>query len=544
MPSAPSVSSWRGPLAITAAQCLERIAFYSLAALAVVFGIASLGLSAATSAALVLVWQSACFASPLLTCWLADHLLGRYRAILMSTAPYAVGLLALIASAAFDSLALSFRRSMALFGLVLTALGQVQVHTITFGADQFLDKPLAQRQSYFNWTFFSINAGALVSFTLVAYIGQNHSLAVAFTLSLAMLLCAAASIFFGRKHYHYIAPSKPYSLVLDTLTLAYHTLRSTSTQSWWARSRSLRTASGHLRFQPQRLASIERFVRSLPVLLTFVIFWCIWSQTTSVFVAQGTVLRLRLHPSLPLIPAAALNVCNTLTVVLLTPLFDRVIYPKLRAVKFPCGPLRRIGAGYLLMTLAALYAALIEVYRLYVVRQGYTVTQWVGDKKVEAADVSVLAQAPAYALIGVGEILAAVSGTEYAYAAVPASLGSSSVALFWSLSATGTLLGGTLVAGLTLCGWFATDLNASHLDYYYFLLASLSAVNTIVLVFIAYTPSCASASVPEDADTHGDGLLTDEIPELDGGVVSLVPLADSDSDIDARGVSAELVTVK
>lgn len=529
------MSLWRGPLAIVAAQCLERIAFYSLAALAVVFGITALDLSAATSAALVLIWQSACFSSPLLTCWLADHVLGRYKAILTSVGPYALGLSLLIASAATEALALTLRRTIAFVGLALIALGQVQVHTITFGADQFLDKPVAERQSYFNWTFFSINAGAFVSFTLVAYIGQSQSLAIAFAFSLAMLLLAALAIYLGRKHYHYVGLSRPYSLVLDSLTLVFHTLRSPSRQSWWVRSRTLRTASGSVRFPPQRLAAIEKFVRSLPVLLTFVIFWCIWSQTTSVFVAQGTVLRLQVHPSLPVIPAAALNVCNTLTVVLLTPLFDRLVYPKLRSIRFPCGPLRRIGAGYVLVTLSALYAALVEVYRLYVVHQGAVITQWVGDKEVESADLSVLVQAPAYCLVGMGEILAAVSGTEYAYNAVPASLGSSSVALFWSLSATGTLLGGALVAVLSVGGWFNADLNASHLDYYYFLLAGLSAANTLALLVIAYTPSCA-ASAAEESEAHKDGLLSEEIPALEGGEVSMVPLADSDSDMDAHAL--------
>lgn len=461
------------------------------------------------SATLLLVWQGVCYVSPLISSFVADHVLGRARAVLVWSGPYALGLLLLLLSALPSVWRGQFSaRVPALVGLGVVALAQVQVNTLSLGADQFGEGRQAEsrKASFFNWIFFAINLGALLAFTLVSWLAQEVSVAAAFAVCLASFLLATTLLALGRGSacctpslppslstssssststsqaclglsrigYREVPPAPVSSLLLSALRLL-----------WASRLHSAPTLL--LRAEAAGYSSLEarllvRVVWALPVLATSVVFWCLWSQTASTFVAQGTVMDLSLG-SLTL-PVASLNVFNTFVVVLCTPLAERLLYPSLRLRGWVLAPLDRMLAGALVIALAPLYAAVLEVVRRELVAEGATRLQLLGGVEGSVAALSVLWQAPAYILVGLGEVLGAIAGTEYAYAAVPRTHRSTALALYWTASAVGTLLGGLLVATVTqLGGWFAADLNAphAHLERYFFLLAALGVINTLLL---------------------------------------------------------------
>lgn len=158
---------------------------------------------------------------------------------------------------------------------------------------------------------------------------------------------------------------------------------------------------------------------------------------SSMFFTQGTVLNLKLGEFV--LPIASLHIFNgtrhpfflnflnfhsAIGILVLVPLFDRVLYPLLKKYQIEFGMLKRIGTGFCMACLGLIYAGrtwlfffgvlifqVLEVYRLYLFNQGHWFRQKVGNMGLVAVDLSILVQAPAYFLIASGEVLSSVTGT-------------------------------------------------------------------------------------------------------------------------------------
>jgi len=243
---------------------------------------------------------------------------------------------------------------------------------------------------------------------------------------------------------------------------------------------------GTRRFLDITVDSLKTFFGVIPILVFFIVFWCLYAQMGSVFFTQGTVMNLTISGFI--LPVTSLHVFNTAAVLVLVPIFERGIYPLLRKYNVRFGMLRRIGAGMLLATLGILYAGCLEVFRLDLFRRGYVITQMVGTKEVLAVDLSVMAQAPGFFLIGAGEVLASVTGLEFAYDQSPANMKSMVVAVFYLTSALGNYLGSAIVAitnAATRPQWISDDLNRSRMDLYFFLLTGMGFVNFFAYMIVA-----------------------------------------------------------
>jgi len=135
------------------------------------------------------------------------------------------------------------------------------------------------------------------------------------------------------------------------------------------------------------------------------------------------------------------------------------------------------------------YAGGLEVYRLSAIKQGRKVLQPVGDDEVWAADVSIFLQAPGFMLIGAGEVLASITGLEFAYDEAPPTMRSMVQSVYLLTTALGNYVGLLVVFIVNLASqprnWIGNDINESHLDLYFFTLAALGFINLFVFIFIA-----------------------------------------------------------
>jgi len=234
-------------------------------------------------------------------------------------------------------------------------------------------------------------------------------------------------------------------------------------------------------FTSEQVDNLKKFFRVIPIMVFFIVFWCLYAQMGSVFFTQGTVMDLTLGTLV--LPVTSLHVFNTAGVLLLVPVFERGIYPLCRKYGYNFGMLRRIGVGMLIATLGLLYAGCLEVVRLDKFRHGDTIVQQVGTTEVVAVNMSVMWQAPGFLLIGAGEVLAVVTGLEFAYDQSPANMKSMVVAVFYLTSAFGNYMGSALIAttnAIARPSWIIDDLNRSRMDLYFFLLTIIGLINFFV----------------------------------------------------------------
>ena len=106
-------------------------------------------------------------------------------------------------------------------------------------------------------------------------------------------------------------------------------------------------------------------------------------------------------------PAASLAIFEIVTVLVLIPLIDRVVYPGLRRVGFNFTPLRRIGVGLIFAAGSVALAGFIEIERK---EKFGRVTQIVFNRTVNASNMSVFYQVPQYILQGTSEALVSTTG--------------------------------------------------------------------------------------------------------------------------------------
>lgn len=97
------------------------------------------------------------------------------------------------------------------FGLYLVALGTggIKPCVSSFGADQFDDTDPVEsvkKGSFFNWFYFSINIGALISSSLIVWIQDNAGWGLGFGIPALFMGFAIASFFSGTSIYRFQKP--------------------------------------------------------------------------------------------------------------------------------------------------------------------------------------------------------------------------------------------------------------------------------------------------------------------------------------------------
>lgn len=120
----------------------------------------------------------------------------------------------------------------------------------------------------------------------------------------------------------------------------------------------------------------------------------------------------------------------------------------------------------------------------------------------------VLASAAQYALHGMSDALSTVGHMEFLYDQSPESMRSSAAALFWAAGALGNYLGTvlvTVVQSATGGVWLQDNINRGRLDYYYWLVTFLLALNLFYYIVCFHFYTLKTFEVDAGRSNGGEG---------------------------------------
>ncbi|CAN1272555.1 Protein NRT1/ PTR FAMILY 5.8 [Linum perenne] len=257
------------------------------------------------------------------------------------------------------------------------------------------------------------------------------------------------------------------------------------------------------------LKNAKTVMRLLPIWAVLLIFAVIFQQPTTFFTNQGMTMERSIGTGSTkfMIPPATLQSSITISIILLMPLYDRILIPMSRFVtrsEKGISVMQRMGIGMFLSVIAMIIAALVEEKRLYISRD-----QTDGSSNVPMKIFWLL---PQYILLGISDIFTVVGMQEFFYGEVPVKLRTLGIALYTSVFGVGSFMSSMLICLVELFAswrkdksWFSDDMREARLDKYYWLLAILSSVTLVLYVILCQFyrgKSDYQQVVHDDVDHH------------------------------------------
>ncbi|KAK7111646.1 solute carrier family 15 member 4-like [Littorina saxatilis] len=501
-------------LCILSTELCERLAYYSVVANLVLFCTSRLDFSSNDAATISLVFSGTTYLMPIIGGYIADAHIGMYNAIYGFALIYLLGLFLLPCSAIdydqlFDDdqygLSVTGRRTFYMVGLVLVSIGTggIKANVGPFGAQQVQDLGPKAIQTFFNWFYWFVNAGALIAYVGVAAVQQNVSFAWGFFIPFLSMMLAIFFLLLSRKNYRYRTIKG--SMMADSFVMCWQGCKRSFNRvpgavSFFDKARNSYGGS----FDDSTVDGVISVVRLLPIFAFVIMYWTIYSQMQSTFFIQGE--RMDLHIGGTQVPVAMLNAFNTIAIMLLIPCLDRVIYPSFQRINRPLSHLHRIGTGMILAALSMIAAAVVEIER----KKHLGFEQVVGDETFYASNVTVFLQIPQFALVGASEAFTSISGLEFAYTQSPTSMQGVMMGVFMATSGLGSYFATALlkIVGVATADdpWFPDEINDGHAEYLFYLLSAMMGIFFLAFLVAAkfYKYKTVEADISIDQEHSSD----------------------------------------
>lgn len=370
---------------IIANELAERFSYYGMRAILVVFMTQYLmnadgkfaPMSAGEAKAYFHLFVALAYFTPFLGAVLADGVWGKYRTIIVLSLIYCLG---------HFCLALDTTRMGLLLGQTLIALGAggikpcVSAHV----GDQFGASNRHRLSAVFSWFYAALNFGAFIAMLLVPWLLQHHGATVAFAVPGVLMALATLIFWSGRYRFVHIPPSGM-TFVRDAL-------------------------SGEGLQCLARLSRIYVFIA---------VFWALFDQNGSSWVLQAQQMD-RMLFGIEILPSQ-IQAANPLLIVLLTPLFYRVLYPALN---------RHINLNYVNKMAIGLFVTVLSFVWVAVIQM-----------RLDAgAQPNIVWQLPAYLLLTSAEVMVSVTCLEFSYTQAPRTMKAFVMSCYLATVAVGNLL--------------------------------------------------------------------------------------------------------
>lgn len=405
--------------------------------------------------------------------------------------------------------------SLLTLGLYVIPVGEgaLRVCAAALGGDQFdEDDPeeLHGKMSFFNWFAFCISLGGFVGLVFVVWVQKNEGWNLGFALAALMALVGMVVVLGGLPFYRHKVPTgSPLTRILQVFVAAFRKRKlslpenlmemheisdgtSTSievldkTPGFMFLDKAAVDDGDTWRWSLCTVTQVEEakiILRMLPIFLSSVLGYLPIPLLLTFTVQQGGTMDTRLGATN--IPPASLFVVPIVFQMLILVVYDRAVVPWLRRATGYAGGithLQRVGVGFASNVVALVVAAVVEDHRR--------------SRPPAAAPMSVFWLTPQFFLLGVMDVTSFVGLLEFFYSEASADMKSIGGAVFFCILGVASWLGSFLIQVVNRAtarrrggghGWLdGPNLNASHLNWFYWLLALFGLVSFFLYMYCAW----------------------------------------------------------
>lgn len=404
-----------------------------------------LDLKSQGATALSYFWQFWCYVTPVFGAWVADTYLGKFNTIVVFCVVYIIGIFILF----ITSLPSIASRETSLGGFIAAIIiigigtGGVKSNVSPLIADQIpktkpvikilkngervIQDPNITIQNVFMFFYLMINIGSL-SVIATTELEAHVDFWAAYLLPLCFFTIALFALFFGRNQYVKVPVSD--KVIARAFQCTWVAMKN---KFDFNASRPSLNPDSAFPWTDKFVDEVRRSVYACKVFVFYPIYWVVYGQMLNNFITQAG--EMQLHG----LPNDILQCIDSITIIVFIPICERLVYPFIRRYT-PFRAITKIFWGFMFGAASMVYAAVLQHY-IYKAGPCYEHPLACSAGEDVPNRVHVAIQTPAYFLIGMSEILASITGLEYAYTKAPVKMKSFIMSLFLLTNAFGSALG-------------------------------------------------------------------------------------------------------
>ncbi|XP_019456219.1 PREDICTED: protein NRT1/ PTR FAMILY 1.2-like isoform X2 [Lupinus angustifolius] len=553
---------------IIANEALARVASIGLLPNMILYLMGSYKLHLAKATQILLLSTASSNFTPVVAAFIADSYLGRFNAVGLGSIVTFMGMTLLWLTAMIPKArpppcnpatercksATNGQMAMLLSSLALQSIGNGGLScSLAFGADQVNKKenPKNHRalEIFFSWYYASSAISVIIAFTGIVYIQDHLGWKLGFGVPAALMLLSTFFFFLASPLYVknktqgslitgfarvIVVSYKNRKVLLPPMNSAemYHHKKDSDLVVPTDKLRFLNkacviqdpendVASDGSATNPWNLCTIDQ-VEELKAIIKVI---PLWSSSIMMSLNIGGSFGLLQAKSLNRhitshfeVPPGSFSVIMIVTIFIWVALYDRIIIPlasKLRGKQVRISAKTRIGIGLFFSFLHLVTAAIVEsIRRNRAIKEGY-----INDTNA-VLNMSAMWLFPQLCLGGMAEAFNAIGQNEFYYTEFPRTMSSVSSSLFGLGMAAGNVISSlvfSIVENVTSRGgkegWVLDNINKGRYDRYYWILASISAVNIGYYIVCSWAYGPTVDQVSKVVDVNGSDVSEEIGPQ-------------------------------
>lgn len=299
--------------------------------------------------------------------------------------------------------------------------------------------PALTNTRIFLYFYFAINVGSVCGQISMVYVEKFVGFWLAFLLPTALFLACPVILFVFRKKYILTPPTG--SVLSKALHMFWYAMRG-HWLSW--RSFSLDVARPSnvpiegrpvwMTYDDAWVDEVRRGLLACKVFLFLPLFHLAYNQMTGNLTSQAATMELNG------VPNDIIQNLNPISIVIMIPIMDHIVYPGLRRLGVNFTPIKRMAVGFFFGAFSMVSAAVMQQFIYWKSPCGEYTTE------LECiAPINVWAQSLPYILIGISEIFTNVTSYEYAFSKAPDNMKSLVMSINLFMSAFAAAVGQAFV---------------------------------------------------------------------------------------------------